>query len=208
MVQIAAQFGEEGEQFLAGFSRKVVNAIGAGVKALCGDAVGKDDLVLLKHDVDVGHAFLVQACNVFSVDHMNGWHQNLGLTKHELGAVSFDEHAVLWRDDQIVRCAWKDGLGKVDGRKAILGADCCFPGPADVLHSVVLGDDRVADAQILNLAQARVGRDHGAEDKADDVLDIGKIYNSTVQQLNRSRNTTAHINGICDVDRGAVRNAL
>ena len=92
---IAAQFGKEGEHFLACGIRDRGQAAGACVKAFGGGAFGIDDLVLIEHEVQIGDGIAGLGAHGVPVLEMRRAYQHFVAAEKKFGAVAFKEDAVL-----------------------------------------------------------------------------------------------------------------
>lgn len=134
------------EQVVAGRLFEIRQDRIAGQETFGADAIGIDHLVMVEHDMQIGHAVTGLALHELAVDQVFGGHQHLDLAEQQFGHVPGIEHPVIRRDQKgrisALRACGRDGYR----RQRALTVNAAPTDPANVLAAIVAGDDPVAGA--------------------------------------------------------------
>lgn len=129
----------------------------AGLEAFGPDAVRPNDLVAIKHQVDIGYLIGSDAADAFHAGEVFCGHKDFGLAKHHLKVRRADHDAVVRAEHHIAlwQIIAESTLFDADwGKEACLsqgfGADVFVADPADLLHAVIAGKDLVADVEVFD----------------------------------------------------------
>ena len=74
------------------------------VEALGFGTVGIDDMVLLEHQMDIGHAINWGQFCALKAQHVARWDEHFGIAVHQFGAPVADQHTVLGGDGNWFAC--------------------------------------------------------------------------------------------------------
>ena len=120
-------------------------------QGLGSDALGVDDLVLIKKQLEVVDKSTILLCDRFAIHQVTGFDKHLRAARAQSIAALIDEQAVVRTDHKVVGVVERARFDHDRGEIAH-SAHGVLANPADHLPAIIAGEDFIAHLQLFNRA--------------------------------------------------------